>query len=208
MLDVYFYTLFIFLCIIQLMPRFMYYVQLRMRQQKKLKTTNKELQDISLEISSWDFCLCLFIGCVFSFELLYFITNRYNNNVIIQTGLLIPFWLFLTGNVVRKMYFYCGLTKKWKYYKLINEEQKQIFWIIVPLMVNFVYLFSNIKLALMITAILIGKFVWLDFSINKETKECVNHFIFRNEKIVRIAIKFIIYIISGTMLCLIIKYTQ
>lgn len=207
-LDISFYILFIFLSIIQMMPRYKHYIQLRTKQQKEIKITNEELQYMSLEISSWDFCLCLFIVCIFSFEGLYYITNKYSNNIIIQTGIIIPFWLFLSGNIARIIYYYIGSNKKWKHYKLINEEQKQIFWIIVPIMINFIYLFNNIKLALMITAILIGKFVWLDFSINNEIKECINQFILRNNKTILIAFKFTIYIISGTILCLIVKYIR
>ena len=65
-LDTYFYVLFIFLIIIQIMPKYIYYTQLKTKQLRKILVTNEEIQNMSLETSSWDFCLCLFVVCIFS----------------------------------------------------------------------------------------------------------------------------------------------
>lgn len=193
------YTVFwlIYISVIQLFPRYLIQTILKTKEKEKIITSNEDFKNMSLEISSWDFCTRLFIICLISFRYLYFTTDKYNNSVIIQSGILIPFWLFITGSIVRLLYYLLGSTRHWKHYKMLTEEQKQVFWIAVPIIVSIIFLNYDTNLSLMIIAILIGKFMWLDFTIKPRVIRDLFHFINENSRIIVIARDFGIFILFG-----------
>lgn len=193
------YTCFwlIYISIIQLFPRYLVQSILKAREREKIVTSKEGFNNMSLEISSWDFCTRLFLICLISFRLLYYVTNKFNNHIIIQSGILIPFWLFITGNIVRFIYYIWGSRRHWKHYKILAEEQKQIFWVAVPIIVSIVFLYYDKNLSLMIISILIGKFMWLDFTIRPHFIHNILRFINDNSRIIAIARDFGVFVLFG-----------
>lgn len=162
------------------------------------KISNQEIKTMSLEISSWDFSIILFICCAISFSLLFIVTNKFSDSIIIKSGILIPFWIGITGIIARHFYFSYEITRKWKYTSLLDEKQKNIFWIIIPIIIILVYLPYNFELSLMITAIIIGKFIWLDFAIKlKDIKKSIRQYTETNKILIIIGLKFLIMSLSS-----------
>lgn len=193
------YTLFwlFYISIIQRLPRYLVQHILKTRKKEKILTSKKGFNNMSLEISSWDFCTRMFLICLVSFRLLYYITNKYSSYIIVQSGILIPLWLFITGSLVRLIYYFFVSRQHWKHYLMLTEEQKQIYWITVPVIVSIVFLYYDKNLSLMIIAILLGKFMWLDFSIKPLFIHDLVDFINRNGLIIVILKDFCIFILFG-----------
>ena len=100
--------------------------------------------------------------------------------------------------IARHFYFSYEITRKWKYNSLLNENQKNIFWIIIPIIIVLFYLPYNIELSLMITAIIIGKFIWLDFIIKpKDIKNSIIQYIETNKFLIIIGLKFFLMSLSS-----------
>lgn len=191
----------IYILFVQLIPRYFVHCILKAREKTKIKTSKEGLDNMSLEVSSWDFCARLFLICLISFRLLYFITDKYSSHIAVQSGILIPFWLFITGSFVRLLYYIFGSTRHWKHYKMLTEEQKQIFWIIVPIIVSIVYSYDK-NISLMIIAIIIGKFMWLDFTIKPRLIHDIIQFVKNNSRIIATARDFGVFVLFGTLLCI------
>lgn len=196
------YTLFwlFYVSVIQLIPRYIVHIVLKSREKEKIITPQEGFDNMSLEISSWDFCARLFFICLVSFRLLYLITDKYSDYIIIKSRMLIPLWLFITGSFVRFLYYIWGSKRHWKHYKMLTEEQKQIFWVAVPIIVSIVFLYYDKNLSLMIIAILIGKFMWLDFALRPKLISDIIKFIQNNSRILAIARDFGVFVLFGAEL--------
>lgn len=122
----------------------------------------------SMILAKWNFCVYLFFMCITSFGMLYWIINKYSSCEIVQSGLIVPIWLFLSGIIIRKIYYFWG--RKSSIYiwidKSFDEKQMAVYWITIPIISSFVYSMYNFNLVLMIIAIIIGKYLWLDTIID------------------------------------------
>lgn len=134
----------------------------------------------SLLLAKWYFCVYLFFMCITSFGMLYWITDKYSSYGIIQSGLVVPIWLLLTGIIIRKVYYFLG-NKSSVYIwldKSFDEKQMSVYWIVVPIISALVYLMYDFNLVLMVIAIILGKYIWLDTVLNvkkvkSKVKECI-----------------------------------
>ncbi|MCM1236584.1 MAG: hypothetical protein NC489_41425 [Ruminococcus flavefaciens] len=154
----------------------------------------------SLILAKWNFCVYLFFMCITSFGMLYWITNKYGSYRIVQSGLIVPIWLFLSGILIRKIYFFLG--RKSSVYiwidKSFDEKQMKIYWIMIPVISSLVYLMYNFNLVLMIIAIIIGKYLWLDTIIDmREIKHKIKALIVENKDSLEIIFLFALYAIGG-----------
>lgn len=92
----------------------------------------------------------------------------------------------------------------------MDEKQKNIFWFIISIIIILVYLPYNFELSLMITAIIIGKFIWLDFAIKlKDIKKSIRQYTETNKILIIIGLKFLIMSLSsGVIVFALQKYFQ
>lgn len=157
---------------------------------------------ITFESTGYDFSMRIFTICIISFGILYFITNKYSDYSYIQSGLLVPFWLLITGILIRVIYHFVKLSFYGKNNKVLSEDEMKIYWIIIPIMVNIVYLSYNFNLSLMITAIIIGKFLWLDTTIKpKEAKKAIIEYLHKNKQSIYVIIGFAMLVALGIHIC-------
>lgn len=198
-LKTYIYNWILYIVIIRSMLR---YTFRRMYSASKRNKNYNYLKIVTFESTGYDFSMRIFTICIISFGTLYFITNKYNNNIVIQSGILVPVWLFITGILIRIIYHFVKLSHYGKSNKVLTEEEMQIYWITIPILVNIVYLSYNFSLALMITAIIIGKFLWLDTAINpNKVKLTITEYLKRNKQSIYVLIGFTMFIILGIHIC-------
>lgn len=154
----------------------------------------------SLILAQWTFCVYLFIMCIASFGLLHWITNKFSYFAIIQSGLIVPIWLFLSGIIIRKFYYFLG-QKLWFLVWIdesFDEKQMEVYWIMIPIISSLVYSLYNFNLALMVIAIVIGKFLWLDTICDmKEIKSKIKSLIVENKDSLEVIYIFAIHAVEG-----------
>lgn len=174
------------------------------RRMYSISKRNKDINYVKIvtfESTGYDFSMRLFTICIISFGLLYFITNNYSNNII-GSGVLVPIWLLLTGILARLMYRFVKLSYYGKYNKELTENEMKIYWIIIPILVNIVYLSYNFSLSLMITGIIIGKFLWLDTTIKlNEVKHIIVEYLNKNKQSIYVIIGFAMFVALGVHIC-------
>lgn len=146
-------------------------------------------------LDCYDIYLCSFSVCVGSFGALYYIADRYGEYAIIQSGFIIPFWLFATGRIIRCVY---RLICQRKRYRLLSEHQIRLYLIVAPAICVIIYVMYNWQVSLMIISILIGKFLWIDsdFNIN-EIKKSVCCIMSDNKSVIESMYIFALYSILG-----------
>lgn len=154
----------------------------------------------SLILAKWNFCVYLFFMCITSFGMLYWITNKYSSYGIVQSGLIVPIWLFLSGIIIRKIYYFLG--QKSSIYiwidKSFDEKQMNVYWIMIPIISSLVYSMYNFNLVLMIIAIIIGKYLWLDTIIDMRKVKCkVRELIAENKDSIEIIFLFALHAVGG-----------
>lgn len=163
----------------------------------------------SLILAQWTFCIYLFIMCIASFGLLHWITNKYSHYAIIQSGLIVPIWLFLSGIIIRKFYYFLG-QKLWTLVwtdESFDEKQMAVYWIMIPIISSLVYSLYNFNLALMVIAIVIGKFLWLDTIFNmKEIKTKIRSLIVENKNSLEVIYTFAIHAFEGSLSFLVYQF--
>lgn len=154
----------------------------------------------SLILAKWSFCVYLFFMCITSFGMLYWITDKYSSYRIVQSGLIVPIWLFLSGIIIRKIYYLLGRVLSVYIWidKSFDKKLMAVYWIMIPIISSLVYLMYNLNLVLMIIAIIIGKYLWLDTIIDmREIEHKVKAFIAGNKDSLEIIFLFALHAVGG-----------
>lgn len=174
----------------------------KFQQQTDIDDQNKQtfLKNLAYSEAVFDFCTILLFSCLNSFGLLHIISKIFEDYVIIQSGILIPFWLLITGGLIRTCY------KKfpWIHFNFINGHELEPYWIFIPILCSALYILYDYKLTIMIIAIIIGIFIWLDSEIRfKNLKSNAKKKIIANKNVVKIMLVYTYIIVLGGLAFLI-----
>lgn len=101
--------------------------------------------------------ILLFIGY-------YLLVNKLSNNVLISTGILLALWLLLSGYVLRRILMF--LTRSFYKECELTHEDMLLIILVVTVLCGLVSIQYSLEFSLMIFAIFLGRFVWLDTKID------------------------------------------
>lgn len=132
---------------------------------KKYKLTDA----LQLDLAGTFLSRIIFITIIMIIFPLCFIAYEYFNNnfqkyIFINSGLFSIFWLWITGLIIKTVYYF--ITKRISPLKNLNVNKyfknNKFLWVMCPTIYGVFFGINDIKITFTILAIVLGKYVWLD----------------------------------------------